>query len=209
MAQHRDASNTISRTKPWQLPTECQGWDEAGSPPPQSFWASVTAFITVSIFQMRRVRLRELRQKLTFPTTCCLPQAPCALGRELHTSPTGEDGTGTQPLGPVAAKPMPQSHPVSKCGTYSNKPVATTGCSLASSHPSASFGAQGPGLVFTLAGWPWAHSSTTVLKDSRRFPRLSRSCILCLISRQGNWGLKTQAGHLGTCRYHRDPVHGI
>lgn len=41
---------------------------------------------------------------------------------------------------------------VTKCGTYSNKPVATTGCPPASSHPSACFEAQGPGLVFTLAG---------------------------------------------------------
>lgn len=118
----------------------------AGSLFPLSYSQSVTTFITDSISWMRRVRLSKLPLPLTSPATCC--QAPCDLGCELHTSATGEVGTGLQTHGPVAAKPSLQAHPVSKCGTYPNKPMATPGCLPLL----CCFGAQGPGQVFTLAG---------------------------------------------------------
>lgn len=75
----------------------------------------MTAFITVSIFRMRRVRLSKLVQQQAGTAAHfshrLLPQAPHALGCDLHTSPTGEGRTGMQTHGPVAASLCPSLTP--------------------------------------------------------------------------------------------------
>lgn len=145
---HRDASRTISRTKSWQLPTECQGlgWISI----PTILFHVGDSFHRCPIFWMRRVRLSKLTQQLISPTTCC---------RRLHVPwdvnfilvPQVRLEQGCMALRLEILCPSLTLY-LSAVLTLTSQGSQQTAIQLPLTHPSACFGAQGPGLLFTLAG---------------------------------------------------------